>query len=103
MLPETTRDRVIYLGVIPLLAAVSGSAIGALVQAQSCSVIGASEIRTLLENAQMTGAQKLAFMKDYLELTDRPWGIVRSIVSLITMGASAALGIYAATGGFGRR
>jgi hypothetical protein len=88
---------------MPLLAAVSGSAVGALMQAQSCSVIGASEIRTLVENAQMTGAQKLAFMKDYLELTDRPWGIVRSIISFITFGGSSMLGLYAATGGFGRR
>lgn len=103
MLPETKIDRIVYLGAIPLLAAVAGSAVGALLQAQSCSVIGVSEIRALLENAQLSGPQKLDFMKLYMELTDRPWSVVRSIVTTFTLLSSTALAYYAATGGFRRR
>ena len=72
MLPETKLDRFIYLGAVPVLAAMLGGVAGALIQAEACSVVGASEIKALLVNAQLNGTQKIQFMKDYMELTDRP-------------------------------
>lgn len=103
MLPETKLDRVIYMGAVPLLAAMLGGVAGALLQAQSCSIVGASEIKALLENAQLNGAQKIQFMKDYLELTDRPWSLARSVVTFVTSAGTLALGFFAASGGFSRR
>lgn len=102
MLPETKTDRFISMGVIPVLAAVFGAAAGALMQAQSCSVVGATEIKALLTNAQLDGTQKLEFMKTYLELTDRPWALARSIVGFVTFAGSIGLGLFAAAGGFRR-
>jgi hypothetical protein len=102
MLPETTKDRVIYLGVIPVLAAVLGSVGGALFQADSCSVTGIGELQALVQNAQLTGAQKIEFMKQYMELTDRPWSVARSVVSYTAGFCMAALGLFAGSGGFRR-
>ena len=103
VLPETKLDRFIYMGAVPLLAAMLGGVAGALLQAQSCSIVGASEIKALLENAQLNGAQKVQFMKDYLELTDRPWSLARSVVTFVTSAGTLALGFFAASGGFSRR
>lgn len=103
MLPERKIDRVFYLGVIPVLAGVIGSVVGALMQAQSCSVVGATEIKSLLENAQLNGQQKIQFMQDYLQLTDRPWVLARNVVTFLTFTGSAMVGLFIASGGFKRR
>lgn len=102
MLPERTRDRVIFLGVVPILAAVAGSAFGALMQAQACSVVGATEIKALLENAQLNGAQKLEFMQQYMQLTDRPWSLARSVMTILTFSTGAAIAWLTFSGGFRR-
>ena len=102
MLPETKVDRFIYMGAVPVLAAMLGGVAGALIQAEACSIVGASEIKALLVNAQLNGAQKIQFMKDYMELTDRPWALARSVVSFITFSGASAIGLFAASGGFRR-
>lgn len=103
MLPESKKDRIIFLGIIPILAAICGGAAGALIQAQSCSVVGATELRALIENAQMTGTQKLEFMKLYTSITDRPWEIVRSIVTYSAAASASLIGLFAAGGGFQKK
>ena len=102
MLPENRLDKIIFLGVVPVLAAVLGAVAGALMQAQSCSVVGASEIRELLQNAQMNGVQKLDFMKTYLELTDRPWSIARSVINFLTFSGTIIVGYFFVSGNFKR-
>lgn len=102
MLPESKLDRVIYLAVIPVLAAVLGSIAGALFQAQVCSVVGASEIQSLLENTQMDGTQKLAFMETYMEITGRPWDLARSAMNLLLFGSGVLLSSWVVSGGFRR-
>lgn len=102
MLPESKMDRFVFLGAIPVVAAVMGSVVGALMQAQACSVVGASEIQSLLLNAQLTGIQKIEFMKQYMEVTDRPWGLARSVVSFLTISGTMVVGVFATNGGFRR-
>jgi ABC-type uncharacterized transport system permease subunit len=99
---ESRRERLIYQGAIPVVAAIAGAMAATWFQSASIDQAQLHDVVALLQDPKLTSAQKLQALEIYKEITDRPWGIIRSLTSTLT---TAAIFVLTALvmGGFFRK
>lgn len=86
---ETKRERLIYFGFVPIIAACAGALATALFSGQACSP-GSETLVTIMTNSSLSGPEKLKALQIYQDLADKPWALVRSLTMLLY----AALGLF---------
>jgi hypothetical protein len=93
---ETRKEKIIFLALVPVIAAVCGALATAIFTNTSCQLGPGTDFVTVLSNQALTGDQKLKALEIYQTVTDRPWGLVRSLLSILAV-VTGALVFTAAT------
>ncbi|MCH4894140.1 hypothetical protein GO308_13535 [Sphingomonas sp. SFZ2018-12] len=81
---ETTREKILYLAIVPIVAAAAGAFITSLIQGQTCLPAAGADLLTILKDRSLNGEQKLQALELYSQITGRPWTIVSSVTGTIT-------------------
>jgi hypothetical protein len=104
---ESRRSRIFFRAVVPITAAVIGGLVGAIatawVQAGNSDAAQMDAVVALLKDVSLTPQQKLQALEAYKEISDRPWGIIRSLTSSLTSAVAIGIGAMIAGGFFIRR
>jgi hypothetical protein len=82
---EGRRDTVIYKVIVPISGAVLGAVIATWIRSASIDNAQLKDILIMIQDSSLTGSQKLQALQLYREITDRPWSILRSLVSSLTV------------------
>jgi hypothetical protein len=96
MAVETTREKVLYYALVPVIAAAAGAFITSILQGQTCLPAGGADLVAILKDNTMSGAQKLQALEVYKDVTGRPWSVISSVSGSI-MGIGGFLAAYLAT------
>lgn len=96
---ESKRERFVYQGLIPVIAAIVGAIAATWVQSANIDQAQLSDVVSMLKDPALSADQKLQALNLYKEITDRPWAILRSLTTMLTMSVSIAVGA-AVAGGF---
>ena len=100
---ETPKERLLYQGAVPILAAMAGAVAATWFQSVTFDNAQIADVITLLKDPTLSADQKLQALKMYQDITDRPWSVVRSLVTTLTMTISVAVGALVVGGFFNRR
>ena len=100
---ETAKEKLLYQGVVPILAAMAGAVAATWFQSLSFDNAQIADVIQLLKDPKLTAEQKLQALKIYQDITDRPWSVVRTLVNSLTMAVAIAVGALVAGGFFVRR
>ena len=92
---ETTRDRIIFLVVVPITTALVGAFATAYFTAGSCQVISSPDFITILKTTGLTSADKMKALAMYQDISDRPWSIVRTLGTVLAICTPILLYAYA--------
>ena len=88
---ESRREKIIYYGVVPVVGAVLGAIAASIYAGMAADQSQLMELRAIIQDSSMTGAQKLQALEMYREMTDRPWSVVRSLVGILAV----SVGLFA--------
>jgi hypothetical protein len=88
---ETTKEKLIWQGLVPIVGAVIGAIVATWFQAATIDKAQLADVVALLKDPSLTGPQKISALEIYKEITDRPWSVLRSLVSVGTV-LGAAIG-----------
>ncbi len=91
-MPETGKQRLFWQGVVPIVGAIIGAVCATWFQATTIDQAQLSDVVALLKEPQLNAQQKIQALEIYKEISDRPWSIVRSLVSTFTMAVSVCVG-----------
>jgi ABC-type uncharacterized transport system permease subunit len=86
---ESPTEKIIYGLVVPILAAVIGALVATWFGAASVDHAQVQDVVGLLKDPNLSGPQKLKALEIYKEITDRPWGLARTLVTTATIIAAA--------------
>ncbi|HMG46806.1 MAG TPA: hypothetical protein VK614_05045 [Allosphingosinicella sp.] len=100
---ETRKEKFLYQVVVPVIGAILGAIAATWFQSASIDKAQLQDVIHLLRDPLLTAPQKLQALEVYKEITDRPWSIIRSLVTTLTMTISIAIGAMVAGGFFMRR
>jgi hypothetical protein len=81
---ETRRERIIYLGVIPIVGAVLGALAAAIFQIMSSPTAGLPSAVEVLRDQFLSSADKIRLLEMIKEVGDRPWSLLRSLFFCLT-------------------
>jgi len=97
---ETRKDKLIYGIAVPIIGAILGAIVATWIQASTIDKAQLADVVSLLKDPQLTAQQKIQALQMYREITDRPWGIIRSLTSMLTSAAMFAVGALVVGGYF---
>ena len=97
---ETRKEKIFYQVIVPIVGAVLGAITATWFQSASIDRAQLQDVIQLLRDPSLTAPQKLQALELYKEITDRPWSIIRSLVSMLTMTVAIAVGAMVAGGFF---
>ena len=100
---ESRKERILYQAVVPIAAAILGAIAATWFQSAIIDKTQLADIVHLLKDPQLTAQQKLQGLNIYKEITDRPWSVIRSLVSYLGLSVSMGIGAAVAGGWFQRR
>jgi hypothetical protein len=81
---ESRREKVIYLGLVPVVAAILGSLATAIFQ---IAATPSSEFPTaieILKDPLLGNAEKVKLLEMVKEIGDRPWSVIRTLTTSLT-------------------
>ena len=87
---ETKREKLIYYGAVPIIAAAIGATVTAWMQAYAFDQSQSLDVAAILADKTLTGKEKLQALQIYSNMTDRPWAIARSLTNFLFV----ALGVF---------
>ncbi len=99
---ETAKERVIYQGIVPIIAAIIGAFAATWFQSFTVDQAQIADVVSLLKDPELKPDQKLQALKLYEQITDRPWSIIRSLTTTLTVAITMALGAMVAGGFFNK-
>lgn len=82
---ETRKERIILLGIIPIAAAVRGSAATVFFGGSSCQLGPGTDFMSVLQTSGMSGEEKMKVLELYRDVSDRPWSLMRSLVGILAV------------------
>jgi hypothetical protein len=103
MAEESPRQRIVKNWVVPIAAAVIGGIAGSFVQATSFDTAQVSDIISVMKDPSLTAEQKIQALQIYEKITDRPWSIIRSMVTYLGIALGSVLGALTVGGFFQRK
>ena len=103
MADESRRQNLIKHWVVPIAAAVIGGIAGSFVQATIFDSAQLSDIISVLKDPALAADQKIRALEIYEEITDRPWSIIRSLVTFSGMALGTVIGSLIVGGYFQRK
>jgi hypothetical protein len=86
---ETRREKLLFYGVVPILAAVAGALAVTYATGSACPAPPA-DLTSIIRDTSLSGPEKLKALEIYEKISDRPWDIARSFMSLFFI----ALGLF---------
>jgi hypothetical protein len=78
---ETRREKIIFLGIVPVLGAAAGAIVARLLQGSSCP--NSLDLVAIMKSANLSGPEKLKALEIYQEVADRPWSAFSTFLSLL--------------------
>jgi hypothetical protein len=90
---ESTREKLIFYALVPIVAAAAGALVTNLIQGQQCLPASGDDLITILKDQSMTAPQKLQALEVYKEVTGRPWSVVATISGSIMAIGGVAIGL----------
>jgi hypothetical protein len=99
---ETRRDKLIYHGFIPVLGAILGAIAATWFQSANLDNSQLHYVVTLLKDPALSAQEKLQALEIYKEITDRPWSVIRSIVTFFGISLGSLIGAMTVGGFFSR-
>jgi hypothetical protein len=103
MTDESRRQQLIKQWVVPIAAAIIGGVAGSFVQATSFDSAQVSDIVSVLKDPALSAEQKMRALEVYQEITDRPWSIIRSLVTFLGIALGTVIGSLIVGGYFQRK
>ena len=103
MADENPRQRFVTLWVVPIVTAIIGGVAGSLFQATSFDNAQISDIVSVLKDPALLAEQKLKALEIYQQITDRPWSILRSIMTYLGVALGSVIGALTVGGFFQRK
>lgn len=100
---ETKRQRLLYQGLVPIAAAIIGAISATWFQSTSIDQAQLNDVISLIGDPKLSSEQKLQALELYREITDRPWAIIRSLVTAFTMTLSVVVGALVFGGYFNKK
>jgi hypothetical protein len=89
---ESSKERLFWQGVVPIVGAVIGAVCATWFQASTIDQAQLSDVIALLKDPQLSAQQKIQALEIYKEISDRPWSVVRSLVNTFTLTVSVVIG-----------
>lgn len=89
---ETRGEKIFYRAFIPVVSVIIGALATVVFSGSACQLGSETDFISILSSQELGGPEKLKALEIYKEVTDRPWGILRSLVSslLFVIGAGTA-------------
>jgi hypothetical protein len=81
---ETRRERVIYLGVVPVVGAILGAVATSIFQIATGPGADFPTAIEVMKDASLSSADKLEVLKMIKEVSDRPWSVIRTLLTSLT-------------------
>ncbi|RYD47814.1 MAG: hypothetical protein EOP60_16780 [Sphingomonadales bacterium] len=97
---ETRRERLIYQGAVPVIAAIAGALAATWFQSANIDQAQLADIVRLISDPKLSADQKIQALNLYKEITDRPWYIMRNLATALGFAFMWAVGAAAAGGYF---
>jgi uncharacterized membrane protein len=92
---NTTREKLIWQGVVPIVGAIVGAVVATWFQASTIDKAQLADIIVLLKDPQLTAQQKIQALEIYREITDRPWSLVKGLASSLLGILAVSVGLFA--------
>jgi hypothetical protein len=92
MTEDTRGQRIVKTWAIPIVTAIIGGVAGSFVQATSFDSANISDIVAVMKDPALTADQKMQALQIYEKITDRPWNIIRSLVTYLGVAVGAVIG-----------
>ena len=92
---EGRRDAIIYKIVVPVVGAIAGAIVATWLGAANADNAQLSDVVSLLKDPSLSAQQKLQALEIYKDITDRPWSVIRSLVTTLTVVGGAIGMAYA--------
>lgn len=90
MLPESRRDKILYLGIVPIAAAMAGAFVSNVLGSGVCGPGSDLDVASILQSSNLSGPDKLKALEIYREISGRPWNFLDTLgVALVF-----ALGLF---------
>ena len=77
---ETRREKLLFYGVVPVMAAVAGALAASYATGSACPA-PPPDLTSIISDATLSGPEKLKALEIYEKISDRPWDIARSFMS----------------------
>ena len=103
MANEDRRQQIITQWVVPITAAIIGGIAGSVFQAASFDNAQVSDIISVLKDPALSADQKMKALEVYQAITDRPWSIIRSLVTYLGVALGSVVGALTVGGYFHRK
>ena len=99
---DSRRDRVIFHGIVPVLGAILGAIAATWFQSSNLDHAQLDDVMKLIKDQSLSPQQKLQALEIYKEITDRPWSLIRSVVSYFGIALGSIIGALTVGGFFSR-
>ena len=96
---ESRKEKLFYRAFVPIGAGVIGALAAVVFSGDSCQLGPGTDFLTILRDSGLSGPEKMKALELYSQITDRPWGIVRTLMTILVFTVSAWIGYTS----FGRR
>ena len=103
MSEQSRGQQIVKNWVVPVCAAVVGGIAGSFVQATSFDTAQVSDIVAVMKDPALTADQKLQALQIYEKITDRPWSIIRSLLTYFSIALGSLIGALTVGGYFQRK
>jgi hypothetical protein len=87
----TRKEKIVFLGLVPILAAVGGALATVLLSGDSCRLGPGTDFMTVLRDSSLTGPEKIKALEVYRDVTGRPWAVISALISV----GAVSIGIFA--------